>query len=97
MTPSKEIPQPTELVYLPRPSWGPPMFAVGLALMIAGVFPGGFMLPTWVYGIFGIVLVLASLRVMIGTAVRDFFRLPRRQRVRGAVLPPAALRSSRNS
>jgi len=95
MSTHREISQPTELLYTPRPSWGPAMFAAGLALIIVGAFPGEFMVPLWIYGLFGAVLVLASLRVMIGAAVRDFFRLPRRQRVRGAVLPAATLRSSR--
>jgi hypothetical protein len=32
---------------------------------------------------------------MISIAVRDFYRLPRRQRVRGAVLPAATMRSGK--
>ena len=96
MAEHNHIPAPTELVYLPRPSWAPAFFAAGIALAIAGTFIGEFMLPGWFYSALGIVLALASLRSMAAIAVRDFFRLPRRQRVRGAVLPAASMRSGRN-
>jgi hypothetical protein len=83
----REIPVPGELVYAPRPSWAPAFFALGLALALCGVFLGEFMLAGWTYSLIGIVVALAAARSMIRGAVRDFYRLPRRQRVRGAVLP----------
>ena len=56
------------------------------------------MLPGWVYSIIGVVVVLFAFRSMVRGAIRDYFRLPRKQKVRGAVLPvetiTAALRKA---
>ena len=90
-----EIPAPSELVYLPKPSWAPAFFAAGVALVVGGSYMGEFMLPGWFYAILGAIVAVAALRRMIVIAVRDFFRLPRRQRVRGAVLPAATMRSGK--
>ena len=90
-----DIQAPSELVYLPKPSWGPAFFAAGVALLIGGFFMGEFMLPGWFYSIVGAIIVIAALNTMIGIAVRDFYRLPRRQRIRGAVLPAATMRSGK--
>jgi uncharacterized membrane protein YccC len=92
-----DIPAPSELVYLPKPSWAPAFFAAAIALMIAGFYIGEFMLPGWFYVVLGAVVALLALRAMTAIAVRDFFRLPRRQRVRGAVLPAATMRSGKRS
>jgi len=83
----REIPEPGELVYAPRPSWAPPFFAFGAALAICGVFADGFMVRGWVYSIIGLIVLLAAFRGIVRGARRDYYRLPRRQRVRGAVLP----------
>jgi uncharacterized membrane protein len=83
----REILEPGELVYAPRPSWAPAFFAFAAALAVCGIFAEGFMLRGWVYSIAGVVVLLFALRAMIRGAVRDYFRRPRRQRVRGAVLP----------
>ena len=45
------------------------------------------MVRAWVYSIIGGIILLAALRSMIAGARADYYRLPRRQRVRGAVLP----------
>ena len=52
------------------------------------------MLRGWAYCIVGAIFLLAALSSLVGDTIRGFFRLPRRQRVRGAVLPAATLRSS---
>jgi hypothetical protein len=83
----REIPEPGELVYAPRPSWAPAFFAFAAALAVCGIFAEGFMLRGWVYSIAGVVVLLFALRAMIRGGVRDYFRRPRRQRARGAVLP----------
>ena len=83
----REIPEPGELVHPPRPSWAPAIFAFAAALAVCGIFAEGFMFRGWIYSIVGIVVLLAALRSMIRGAVQDYFRLPRRQRARGAVLP----------
>lgn len=90
-----DIPAPSELVYLPKPSWAPAFFAGGIALVVGGLYLGEFMLPGWFYSVLGAVVAVVALRRMIVIAVRDFFRLPRRQRVRGAVLPAATMRAGR--
>lgn len=95
MSEQERVPQATELIYSPRPSWGPLFFAFGGALLVCGTFAQGFIVRGWVYMIIGGIVCLAGLRSMIAAAARDFFRLPRRQRVRGAVLPAASLRSPR--
>lgn len=87
MSERREIVEPGELVYAPRPSWAPLFFAFAAALAVCGIFAEGFMLPGWVWSLIGLVVMLGALRVLVRDAVRDYFRLPRRQRVRGAVLP----------
>jgi hypothetical protein len=82
----RSVPEPGELIYRPQSSWLPAIFAFALALAVCGIF-APFMVPGWVYSIIGIVTALAVLRRMVRGAIRDYFRLPRRQRVRGAVLP----------
>jgi hypothetical protein len=83
----REIPEPGELVYPPRPSWAPAFFAFGAAGAVCGIFAEGFMVRGWIYSIIGIVILLFALRSMIKSATSDYFRLPRKQHTRGAVLP----------
>jgi hypothetical protein len=87
-----QIPAPTERIYLSRPSWGPAFFALGAALLVCGIFAEGFMVRGWVYSIIGAIFLLAALAALISAATRGFFRLPRRQRARGAVLPVQTVR-----
>jgi hypothetical protein len=83
----RHIPEPGELIYQSRSSWAPIVFAFALALAVCGIFAEGFMVRGWIYSIIGGVVALFALRSMIKDATRGYFRLPRRQRVRGAVLP----------
>jgi hypothetical protein len=83
----RDIPEPGELVYPPRPSWAPAFFAFGAAGAVCGIFAEGFMVRGWVYSIIGIVILLFALRSMIKGATQDYFKLPRKQKTRGAVLP----------
>jgi uncharacterized membrane protein len=87
MSEHREIPEPSELLHAPRPSWAPTFFAFAAALAVCGIFAEGFMVRGWIYSIIGVVVLLVALRGMIRSAIRDYFRRPRRQRVRGAVLP----------
>jgi hypothetical protein len=89
------IPRPTELIYLPRPSWGPAFFAFGVALAVCGIFAEGFMVRGWVYSIIGGIAAFGALISIVRESRRDFYRLPRRQRVRGAVLPATTVRPPR--
>jgi uncharacterized membrane protein len=86
MSEHREIREPGELVYPPRPSWAPAFFALGAVGAVCGIFIG-FMVPGWIYAVAGIVLMLFALRGMVKGAERDYFRLPRKQQARGAVLP----------
>jgi len=86
MSAARRVPEPGELVHRPRPSWAPAVFSFALALALCGAFVD-FMFPGWIYSIAGGLLALLALRAMIGDATRSYYRLPRRQRVRGAVLP----------
>jgi uncharacterized membrane protein len=87
MSEHREIPEPGELVYAPRPSWAPAIFGGAAVFAICGIFAEGFMVPAWIFSIVGLVVLLFALRSMIRGAVADYYRRPRRQHVRGAVLP----------
>jgi hypothetical protein len=87
MSDRREIREPGELVYASRPSWAPAFFAFAAALAVCGIFAEGFMVRGWIYSIIGVVVLLFALRAMVRGASRDYFRLRRRQRARGAVLP----------
>jgi hypothetical protein len=92
---SERIPQPSERVYAPRPSWAPALFAFAAALAVCGLFAEGFMVRGWIFSAIGLVALLAALRSMVRGAAGDFLRLPRRQRVRGAVLPVEPIKPPR--
>jgi len=77
--------EPTELVYLPRPSWAPAFVTGGAAFAVLGLFSG------WVYLAFGLAVAVIAIGAWGGSAARDFLRRPRRQRARSAVLPPRTL------
>ena len=88
MRDGRRVPQPSELVYAPGPSWAPVLVAVGLAVVAIGLFAG------WVYAIAGGVIALAAVWGWIRSAGTDIGRLPREQRVSTAVLPAVPLRRS---
>jgi len=96
MSAERDIPEPGELVYASRPSWAPAIFAFAAALAVCGIFAEGFMFRGWIYSIVGVVILLFALRAMIKLATRDYFRLPRKQHARGAVLPVETISSPRS-
>jgi hypothetical protein len=83
----RHIPEPGEMVYQPRSSWAPAIFAFALALTVCGIFAEGFMVRGWIYSIIGGVVALFAFRSMVRDAIGSYFSLPRKQQVRGAVLP----------
>ncbi|HET8638685.1 MAG TPA: hypothetical protein VFL89_00385 [Solirubrobacterales bacterium] len=87
MSAERNVPEPGEQIYSPRPSWAPAFFAFGLALAVCGIYAEGFMVRGWIYSIIGLIVVLAAVRGLVRGGIRDFYRLPRKQKVRGAVLP----------
>jgi hypothetical protein len=87
MSEHRHIPEPGEMVYLPKPSWAPIFLAIGATGLVCGIFAAGFIFPPFVYMVVGAVFALAAFRGLVRGAIRDYFRLPRKQRVRGAALP----------
>ena len=87
MAEHRQVPEPGETIYAPRPSWAPIFVALGILGLVAGTFAGGFMFPPFVYAIVGAIVLLAAFRSIVRGAVRDYYRLPRRQETRGAALP----------
>jgi hypothetical protein len=92
----RHIPEPGEVVYQPRSSWAPAVFGFALALTICGIFAEGFMVRGWIYSIIGGVIALFAFRSMVQDAIRSYYRLPRKQHVRGAVLPVEQISSPRS-
>ena len=86
MSDGRQPPQPSELIYVPAPSWLPVLTAAGLAGVLVGLFAGA---P---YAVAAAILVLAALRVWIRDARDEISRLPREQHLTSAVLPAVPLR-----
>jgi hypothetical protein len=78
--------EPSELLYLPPPSWQPALLAAGLAGVVASLF------TWWPYGVVGALVALAALWAWIRDARREFSRLPREQRITAAVIPAVPLK-----
>jgi hypothetical protein len=87
MSEHRHISEPGEMVYAPRPSWAPLFFAVGATGLICGTYAAGFIFSPKIWGLIGLVFFLAAFRGLVKTGVRSFYRLPRKQRTRGAALP----------
>ena len=85
MTDDRRNGEPTELVYLPEPSWHPALLAAGLAGVVASLF------TWWPYGVVGAIVALFALFGWIRDAREGFNRLPRRQRIATAVIPAVPL------
>ena len=83
--------QPTELVYVPEPSWEPAILALGLAAVIAGIF------VWWPYGAIGAIIAIAAVVRMLRGTEDGVARLPRRQKVTTAVLPTVQRKGSEPS
>jgi hypothetical protein len=83
----RHVPEPGGLVYRPRASWAPAIFGFALALTVCGIFAEGFMVRGWIYSIIGGVIALFAFRSMIRDAIHSYYQLPRKQHIRGAVLP----------
>jgi hypothetical protein len=86
MADQSKIPEPTELIYAPAPSWAPAFTAVGVAAMALGAFLG------WIYAVVGGVILLRAAFAWYRDAESQAERLPRRQQLTSAVIPPTELR-----
>jgi hypothetical protein len=95
MSAPEKIPAATESIYEPKPSLAPAFLALGVALIVCGIFADGFLVRGWIYSIIGAVFFVSAFFVIVRGSIRAFYRLPRQQRVRGAALPAASLRSAK--
>ncbi len=84
------------MIYQPRSSWAPAVFGFALALTVCGIFAEGFMVRGWIYSIIGGIIALFAFRSMVQDAIRGYYKLPRKQHVRGAVLPVEQISSPRS-
>jgi len=87
MAEHRHVPEPGEVIYRPRFSWAPAVFAFALALTVCGIFAEGFMVRGWIYSIIGGIVAIFAFRAMVRDSIRSYFSLPRKQPTRGAVLP----------
>jgi hypothetical protein len=91
MADNGRAPAPTELVYLPEPSWTPAFVAAGLAGVLVAIFAG------WVWAVAGAALGLLALRKWVKDIGGELRRLPRHQDVTTAPLPATPMRSAREN
>ena len=82
----RRVTEPGELVYQPRSSWLPVFLAFALCLAAVGIYIE-FMVPGWIFSVIGLVIAVFVFRAMTRDSVADYYRLRRKQTVRGAVLP----------
>ncbi len=87
MSERRHVPEPGGTIQLPRPSWGPALFAVGAIGAVAGIYANGFVFSAFVWSYIGIVILLFGFRAIVRTSVRSYFALPRRQDAHAATLP----------
>ena len=87
MSEHRQISEPGELVYTPKPSWAPAFLAFGAIGLICGIYASGFIFAPFVYAIVGAVFALGAFRSLVRGSIRGYYALPRRQRVRSAALP----------
>jgi uncharacterized membrane protein len=92
----RQILEPGETVYLPRPSWGPIFFAIGALGLVCGTFASGFIFSPKIWAIVGAIILLFAFRSIVRGSVRDYYRLPRRQETRGAALPVETISGPRS-
>jgi hypothetical protein len=71
--PSDDVPPPTEVVHLPRPSYLPVTLAFGLTLGVVGV------VITWVLSAIGVIISLVAIVRWIRETREDIEELPLEQ------------------
>ena len=77
-------PEPTESIYLPRPTVYPALFAFALAALVVGLF-------TWApYAVVGGLIAIGSLIAWLRTNRNEIARMPRRQHTDTAPIPLSA-------
>lgn len=79
---SRRVPEPTELVYVPEPSWIPFFAGAGLTALLVGLYAG------IVWAIAGAVVLIVAALIWLRRVGDEISRMPRSQRPTTAVLPP---------
>jgi hypothetical protein len=83
----RRIPEPSELIYAPGPSWAPLLVALGIALLLAGL------VSFWVWSAIGAILVLVGARAWWKRADDEISRMRREQQVDTAVIPATPIQA----
>ena len=78
-------PKPTELIFLPKPTVLPALFAFGMAAFVLGLF------VWWPYSVIGGVIALFSLVGWLRTNRDEIAQMPRQQHTDTAPIPLSAL------
>jgi len=86
MTEESTNSRPSELVYVPQPSWYPALIAAGLAGVLASLW------IWWPYGAAGAIVGLLALFAMIKDSGEELDRLPRHQRITTGPIPAETLK-----
>jgi hypothetical protein len=86
MADQSQVPEPTELIYVPSSSWAPAFTAVGLGAVFVGAF------TSVAITIVGALILLWAVLGWFRSFGDQAERLPRRQRPTSAVLPPIDVR-----
>jgi hypothetical protein len=79
-------PEPTESIYLPKPTLFPALVALGLAAVVVGLY------SWWPYSVAGGLIALVPLIAWLRTNRDEIARMPRHQRTDTAPIPLAATR-----
>ncbi len=85
MADQSQIPEPSELIYVPSPSWAPAFTAAALLMLTVGAFKG------FIYVVIGAILLVRAIIFWVRDADRQAESLPRRQRISTAVIPATTL------
>lgn len=85
---SEQIPEPSELIYTPAPSWAPALIALGLATVLAGLF------TAWFFSVAGVLILLAGIRSWWVLSDDEVSHMRREQPLGTAVIPAEPIRRS---
>jgi len=79
--------EPTELIYIPSPSWAPVLIAAAIALLAAGAFMG------WILWVIGAFVLFLGVRSWWKLSNDEISRMRREQVTDTAVIPAEPIRS----
>ena len=78
--------EPTELIYIPSPSWAPVLIAAAIALIAAGTFMG------WILWVIGAFVLFLGVRSWWTLSSDEISRMRREQTTDTAVIPAEPVR-----